>query len=301
MAAAPAGTFGPGAPLALDDVATATVGLGPILISVKANDVENPLAPITAGAVSILAPGISPAGFGALTANADGTVTFAPGTTTGTGTFKYTVANTVGTSNPATVTITVLPGAAGFFPTANPDTASVFSGGSVNIPVLTNDSAGSTTLSLDPASILINATGLVGTAFANASGVITYTSTPGTGTGVQTFRYSVANSLGNRSPETTVTVNVLAPETFNVASAKCTNGPKWDVRVTASDSAGGTVTLYTTSTVTASSAILATVPVDAVGAWRYTASGGAAAACRSPISAKSSAGSILNGIVVTLR
>jgi hypothetical protein len=302
MAAAPPGTFPAGVPLAMDDVATATVGLGAINIPVKANDVSSAVA-TTAGAVSILTPGISPAGFGTLTALTDGTVNFLPSGATGIGTFKYTIANTVGTSNPATVTINVLPGASPI-PTAVADSTQVISGQSVNIAVLANDLTNDSLAlpaPLNPASVVLNTVGLSGTAVVNASGVVTYTTQPGSGTGAQTFTYTVANTLGNRSAPATVTVNVLPTETFNVASAKCTNGPKWDVRGTASASLNGTVTLYKTSTVTASSAVLAIVPVDATGAWRYTASGGAVAACISPISAKSSAGSVANGIIVTLR
>ncbi|MGB2817305.1 MAG: Ig-like domain-containing protein [Burkholderiaceae bacterium] len=289
----PGPAFPPGVPLAKDDIAPdATAGGPAVVIQVKANDVApaDPLASITAGPVTILAPGISPAGFGALTANADGTVSFLPGALSGAGTFKYTVANNVGTSNPATVTVNVLPGAAGPTPIANPDSAQVFNGGSVNIPVLSNDSANLGTI--DVASVLISQLPAVGTAVANAAGVVTYSVPGGSPLGPQTFEYTVANTNGNRSAPATVTVNIIPAETVTVGTARCTGG-KWDVRGTAS--ASTSITLYRSGNATGT--VLATLPVDATGAWRLTQN----SACVSPISARTSAGTVRNQIIVTIK
>jgi hypothetical protein len=106
----------------------------------------------------------------------------------------------------------------------------------------------------------------------------------------------VANTNSNRSAAATVTVNIVA-ETAAATSARCSTGPKWDVRGTAS--ASSSVTLYLTGTVPdapTASQILGTATVDATGAWRFTQNGGAA--CRSPISAKTSLGTKMNNITV---
>jgi hypothetical protein len=296
---ASATTFPPGVPIAVDDFASAVAGGPAISIAVKANDVASALAPINAGAVSILAPGLSPA-IGSLTANVDGTVTFTPTATTGTATFRYTVANAVGTSNPATVTINVNPPAGGPVPIANPDGPfTVNVNGVRTIDVLANDSGNGGTL--DPATVTVTTGPAAGTTSVNASGQITYTA-PAT-TGTFTFEYTVRNTNGNVSAPAVVTVNVVAPETVTVTRARCTvSSNQWDVRGTSSVTAGNTITLYLTSTVPASplpSQILGSAPVDATGAWQFQLRGGPA--CRSPISARSSLGTNVNNIVVQVK
>jgi hypothetical protein len=306
MALAPA--FPPGVPLARDDAATTTAGgaAQAINIAVASNDIQPASAPILPGAVTILAPGISPAGFGTLTALADGTVQFVPTPTTGQGTFKYTVTNAVGTSNPATVTITVNPGAGGPTPLAVNDpstgTISVLQGQTVTVDVLANDSGNGGTL--DPASVLIASPPPVGliTGINATTGAISYQAPANGVVGPITFSYTVANTVtGNRSLPATVTVSVVASETINVTRARCSPGPKWDVVGTASPNSTS-ITLYRTGTVPASPTsadILATVAVDALGAWRLQQNGGVA--CVTPISAKTSLGTIRNNIAVQVK
>lgn len=292
--------FPAGAPIAVDDFASATAGGPAVTIPVKANDVAAATAPINAGAVTILAPGLSPA-IGGLVANADGTVTFTPTTTTGAATFRYTVANSVGTSNPATVTITVNPPAGGPVPIANPDGPfTVNVNGSRTIDVLANDSGNGGTLA--PSTVEIVTPPAAGSASVNtATGAITYTA-PATA-GSFSFAYTVRNTNGNVSAPATVTISVVAPEVLTVTRARCTrSSAQWDVRGTSSVTAGNTVTLYLTATVPGSptpTQILGSAPVDATGAWQFQLRGGPA--CVSPISARSSLGTDIGNIVVQLK
>lgn len=296
--------YSPGVPLARDDTATATAGGAAVTIPVKSNDIHNDAAPIFAEAVSILAPGLSPA-IGGLAANANGTVTFAPSTTTGTATFRYTVRNAVGTSNVATVTVNVVPAAGGPVPIANNDPGPGDPAISVNantsrvIDVLANDSGNGGTL--DPATVAITAP-TAGTASVNtANGTVTYDA-PAT-VGNYTFTYTVKNTNGNQSAPATVTVSVVAPESISVTRARCTvNSADWDVRGTSTVAAGNTVTVYLAATVPAvptSSQVLGSAPVDALGNWALRQKGGVG--CTTPISLQSTLGTKVNNVSVQVR
>jgi hypothetical protein len=296
----PAATaFPAGVPLAIDDAATAVAGGPAIIINVKNNDVANAAAPIAAGAVSILAPGLQPA-IGTLAALADGTVRFTPTTTTGTATFRYTVANSVGVSNVATVTISVTPPAGGPVPIANPDSGiAVNAGTSRVIDVLANDSANGGTL--NPATVTIKSGPTAGTASVNTStGTITFNApaTPAT----VTLTYTVKNTNGNESAPATVTINVVAPESIAITRARCSANAAWDVRGTSTVIAGNSVTLYLTATVPdlpTSAQVLGTAPIDATGAFQFQLRG--SVPCTSPISLKSALGTKVNNITVQLR
>ena len=298
MALAP--PFAPGVPLARDDTATTTAGgaAQAVVIPVKANDIQHPDAQILPGAVNILAPGITPAGFGTLTALPDGTVQFTPTATTGQGTFKYTVANGVGPSNPATVTITVNPGAGGPTPIAvnDPDAGAlnILQGQTLTVNVLANDSGNGGTL--DNTSVVITVPPPAGLTGVNAStGTITYTAPANGVLGPVSLQYTVKNTNGNTSNPATVNFNVVAPETVTITRARCTNN-RWDVRGTAS-TGSTSVTLYNTAFVPASptaAQTLGTAPV-AAGAFQFQASG---PACVATISLQTSLGTKANNIQV---
>jgi hypothetical protein len=236
-------------------------------------------------------------------ANSDGTVTFTPNATTGTGTFRYTVANSAGRSNPATVTITVTPGTGGPVPIANNDPAtgsiSVVQGQLVVIDVLANDSGNGGTL--DPASVLVTTPPTRGTVAVNpATGAVTYTA--GSQAGSDSFQYTVMNAgtPANTSAPATVSISVVAPESITVTRARCQSGGKWDVRGTTSTNSAS-VTAYLTAAVPSlpqPTDILGTAPVDATGAFQLQVSG---PACRTPISVRSSLGTVQNNVTVTLR
>ncbi|MFZ2171816.1 MAG: hypothetical protein WAW61_19520, partial [Methylococcaceae bacterium] len=115
---------GAGVPLALDDAATAEAGGPAFDIPVTANDVANPAAPIIS--VQLVGPAI-PAGSGSAVVNGTA-ITYTPGSVNSDVTFQYTVSNSVGQSNVATVTVTVAASAAGPAPVVNSD-------GPVNVAV----------------------------------------------------------------------------------------------------------------------------------------------------------------------
>ncbi len=92
--------------------------------------------------------------------------------------------------------------------------------GEVSTAVLANDGPGLGTFDLS--SVQVETRPTDGTASGNANGTITYTPNGGF-TGEDSFTYSVANQNGNRSPEATVTVNVL-PDAYGAGSAVVLDG-----------------------------------------------------------------------------
>jgi hypothetical protein len=291
-------TFGPGVPLALDDVDTVAQGAPPVVIPVLLNDVANPAAPI-AGAPTILAPGPDS---GTATVNPDGSISYTPGNNVGPVTFRYTVANAVGTSNVATVTVDVVAGAAGPAPTANPDPTAgainVVAGATSAIDVLANDLANGGTL--DPTKVVVTTPPASGTATPAPDGKINFTAGPAAGS--VTFAYTVANTNGQVSAPATVTVTVVAPENLQVQTAKCQRSSNtWDVRGTSTVTDGNSVQLFLTGTVPAAptpAQRLGTPQPVAAGAWRLQLKGGPA--CTTPISAQSTLGTKRENIAVQL-
>jgi hypothetical protein len=289
-----AAAFPAGVPLAVDDNAVATAGGGLIIIPVLFNDVTNSAA-LTASPVAI----VTTPNIGTATANASGTVNYTPSALSGTATFTYTVSNSVGKSNVATVTVVVGP-SLNPVPVAVNDpsagTLSVTANTSLVINVLANDSGNGGTL--NPASILVTSvTG--GTAVPNATGTVTYTA--GATAGNFSFTYTVANLNGQRSNAATVAVTVTSPETITVKGAQCQNqGTQWQVDGSTTVLTGS-MTIYTVSPVPAAptpAQVLATVPISA-GKWQFKASSGPT--CVTPISLKSTGGGTRNGVAVTIR
>lgn len=279
-------TFGPGVPVALDDVATATQGGQPVVIPVLLNDVSPEASPIN-GAPAILAPGPDA---GTATVNPDNTISYTPGANVGPVTFRYTVSNAVGSSNIATVTVDVSAGQGGPTPTANNDpsagnTLNVQANGTLSIDVLANDNPNGGTL--DPSKVTITAPPASGTATVDpATGRISFRA--GATAGPVTFSYTVATTSGAVSQPATVTVTVVAPEDLRITQAKCNKGA-WDIRGTSTVSDGNTIVIFNTATVPAAptaAQTLGTSPVTA-GAWRLQQKG---AACVNTISVVSSLG-----------
>ncbi|MDR6966755.1 hypothetical protein J2X31_000753 [Flavobacterium arsenatis] len=173
-----------------------------------ANNDTAPVAHNTATAISVLGndTNISPTPTinitqnpvnGTVTVNGSNQVVFTPTSNfTGTNTFKYTLTNTNGTSNEATVTVNVAP-------RANNDTASANQNVATAISVLTNDITSGT------ATVTITQNPANGSATVNGSGQIVYTST-GNFTGQNTVKYTVTTAHGI-SNEATLTVNVVPP------------------------------------------------------------------------------------------
>jgi hypothetical protein len=232
------GTSAP--PVANNDVATTTAGVA-VNINVLFNDTAAPGNTLNLATVTIVTP--PPATQGTTAVNAlTGVITFTPSAGfTGTSSFIYTVKdNLLTVSNAATVTVTV--NAAALPPVANNDTAAVVSGVATPINVLANDTAPSSTI--NPATVTVLTQPLNGTAVANATGIITYTSAAGF-VGTNTFTYTVKDNLGATSNVATVTVTVNAPNvppTANPDTATTTAGTAVTINVIANDvSPGGTI------------------------------------------------------------
>jgi hypothetical protein len=298
-----AAPFPAGVPFTQNDEANAVGGGDAIIIPVLANDVAPDGASINPASVTILAPGLNPP-IGSTSVNTDGTISFTPTQVTGTAVLKYTVGNTVGTSNVATVTVNVGEPAGGFTPIATPDginpAINVIAGTSVAIDVLANDSGNGGTL--DPASVTVLADSVTGGAIGSVNtttGAVTYTA--GAAAGTFGFDYTVANTNGNLSAPAHVTVNVVTPEALGVTQVTCkAQKGEWDVRGTSSVSTNNTITLYNTSPAPlnpVSSDIVGTSAV-AAGVWRVSVRG---VPCASPVSIRSSLGTVMNGIAVTIR
>lgn len=241
-----AAPFPCGVPFTQDDQAATVQGVA-VVVPVFANDAVAAACPLTPpGLPVILAPGPTS---GTATVLADGTISFTSNLT-GQATFRYAISNAVGTSNVATVTVTVDPNPAGAVPTANPDGPfSVAANGSLVIPAATlvaNDTANGGVL--DPASVQIVAGSVTGgTATVNAlTGDVTYTA--GAAAGAFGFQYTVANTAatgGQRSAPAAVSVSVVAAtDQLTVAAARFRTGiRRWDVNGTSTVAGGNVVTI----------------------------------------------------------
>ncbi len=224
------GTSAP--PVANNDAAGTTAGTA-VAISVLANDTAAPGNTLNATTVLVTPPA---AAQGTTAVNATtGVVTFTPAVGfTGAATFSYTVKDNLGVaSNSATVTVTV--NAAALPPVATNDTATAVSGIATPINVIGNDTAPSSTI--NPASVTILTQPTNGTAVANASGIVTYTSTP-LFVGSNTFTYTVKDNLGATSNTATVTVTVNAANQPPVAAndtSTTTAGSPVTINVIAND------------------------------------------------------------------
>ncbi len=187
------------APVASNDTATVNEG-GTQPINVAANDSDSD-GPLDLTSIVI----IQQPTFGTLTVNNDGTVTYIhDGSETTTDSFRYTIEDASGTvSNEATVNLTINP--VSDTPIANPDSQTVNDGESVIINVAGNDTDAEG--NLDLSSIVITQDPLNGNVTVNPNGTIVYTH-DGSETTTDTFRYTIKDSEGNTSAETTVTITI---------------------------------------------------------------------------------------------
>ena len=294
--------FPGGVPFAGDDNAEVIQNtVAAIPIDVLANDVGGPLG-LNAGTLAILAPG---ANIGTASVSG-GQIFYRAPSTTGTATFKYTVANAAGTSNVATVSVAVLADPNGPVPTAvnDPTTGAinVTAGQAVTINVLANDNANGGTL--DPATVTVTAAPASGTTTVNAAtGAVTYTSAAA---GTFTFRYKVsnapsANGTVQTSNEATVTVTVASAENLTIRSpGRCSLPAKWQLQGTSNVSTGNTITIYKGAVVPANptaSDIVGSAPV-VNGSWQFQ---GQNVGCISPISIQSSLKTKIQNIPVQIK
>ena len=191
------------APVALNDTATVVRG-GSVTVAVRDNDTDAD-SPINGASVQIMAP----PSHGTVTVNGDGTITYASGNNPAvtSDSFAYTLTDAAGaTSNPATVTITVInPPLINALPVAADDSATVPEGGRVEIPVLANDTDADGTI--DPASVQIMALPAHGSLVVSFTGLVTYVS-DGTEAISDTFKYRVKDDYGAASNVATVTITI---------------------------------------------------------------------------------------------
>jgi len=298
-------TYAAGVPFVADDAADVVQNTpAAIPLYVLENDVAGAL-PWNTATLTVLAPGPN---VGQATPGTDGAgnpvIFYRAPATTGTASFRYTIANAAGTSNVGTVNVNVLADPNGPVPTAVNDPSqgaiNVTTGGTVAINVLANDSANGGTL--NPASVTVVTGPAAGTTSVNpTTGAISYTATAA---GTYTFLYTVsnvpsANNTIQTSNAATVTVTVAAAETLTFqAPAKCDRG-RWQVRGTSNISAGNTITIYRGATIPANPTaadIVGSAPVVA-GAWQFQGN----ATCSSPISMRSSLGTTILNRAVQIR
>jgi CshA-type fibril repeat protein len=178
---------------------------------------------VSASTISAIGQTATTANGGTVTINNDGTLTYKPSATfSGTDSFYYYVKDATGqteggTNAPTLVTVTVTPSVQ---PVANPDSATVTLGNSVNINALANDVVGANdpvTIQTTPNAIpnFVAQTANGGIVTLNPDGTLKYTSN-GTFVGTDTFNYTIKDSNGLSSTTTdTVTVTDTPPVANN--------------------------------------------------------------------------------------
>jgi len=288
-----------------NDVIVAAPGLiTEITVNVLANDTDKDgIYPAPGGLDPSTVTITSYTGVGAV-ANPDGTVTYTKNAACELAAncgFTYTVSDLGGlTSNVATVTVET---AGSLAPIANADAASTLHDVMVNIDVAGNDS--NVDGLLDYGSVVISATTppANGTAVEQPNGSVNYTPNAGY-TGTDIFNYTIANMLGERSGEASVTVTVNPdPDTLGVQRAQCRTHkgtPQWRVDGTSSILALHTVTIYAGESVGVEGnrpRVIAIATVDNLGSWRVTKRT-TSEDCANSISIESSEGGRLEGVVV---
>jgi hypothetical protein len=244
----------PGTQRALNDSYTFPEDAGPQTLDVLANDVS-----AAGGTVAIVAQGR----FGTATANLDGTVTYTGNANAnGADNFTYQVTTAAGTSNIASVAITMTP--VNDPPTAVDDGPfNLAAGQATALPnLLDND------IDADGRADMVAAVNIVApagvTISGGANGVVTAT-VPAAGT--YTFTYQVQDSAGVISANTaTVTLNALPSDTVTITKANFTASQgRWVVTGTTSVPNQSIDLTYVDGSAAGHS--IATVAVDSFGNW----------------------------------
>ncbi|MEK0424627.1 MAG: hypothetical protein RJB11_718 [Planctomycetota bacterium] len=235
------------APVAVNDTATVAEG-GTATISILANDTA-PTGGFDLASIVFTDLPIR----GTIVKNADGTVTYThSGNESTSDTFRYTVKGTNGVvSNEATVSITITP--VNDPPVANNDTASVVEGGSVNIPVLSNDS--DIEGNIDPTSVVIVSQPANGTVGVNTqTGVVNYVHNGGPSTS-DSFTYTFKDNQGVVSNVATVSITIQRKPIANNDSLTVARGGEETVNLIANDTAPS-------GTLSPSSIVITTQPAN---------------------------------------
>jgi len=220
------GTIAVSLPLdALDDNAE-TDEETPVDIDVLANDLR--------GVEPTMIVNVEDGLHGSTNESGNGTVTYTPNPDfEGTDTFTYTVGDSEGNFDSATVTVTVYP--TNDRPTAEDDHSETNENESVRIPVLANDTDPDG--NLIPSSISILQGPVLGTVDVDPStGVATYFPSNGN-CGSDVFTYSVADNEGATSNEATVSVSIRCNESpiANDDAATTDENTAIEINVTSND------------------------------------------------------------------
>jgi hypothetical protein len=248
-------------PVAVND-APVVAGAGATNIDVSLNDTF-------AGAIKVLVLS-QPVSGTAVAAAAGGVVTYTPTPgASGPDSFTYVLQDAVGISNVATVSFTV-PFVAPA-PTANADNFAMLQNTSKTYAVLGNDVAGTGT-AINPASVVISAPPAHGVAVANADGTVTYTPAANFNSALDSFSYTVANTLGTVSAPAVVTVDVFGgPEAVSISKALFTvSKTKWNI-VGSTNWFGPALTQLTatcwlgTAAAPTAATLIGTAPIDTTG------------------------------------
>ena len=210
-------------PLATADTASVAED-GFVDVAVLANDSD----PDAGQTLSVSAVGSPSHGTASLQPN--GSVRYTPAANyNGADSFTYTVSDGNGGTAQGTVSITVTP--VNDAPVANPDSATVAEGSSVDVPVLANDT------DVDGDSLSLAGVGAAahGTASANLDGTVHYVPS-GSYTGPDSFTYTVSD--GTTTAQGSVSISVTAinhPPVANADSATVAEDGSVDVDVLAND------------------------------------------------------------------
>src|SRR5690606_38378808 len=191
---------------------------------------------------------------GTFTVDASGVVTFVPVSNFfGTVVINYTVTDNDGAvSDPATITVVVNP--VNDPPVANNDVASTPQGQSITLNLLTNDldvdgTIDASTVDLNPATGVIDKTRTIasGTYTVDNSGVLTFTPVPAF-SGTSTITYNVADNLGAKSNNATISILVNfvnQPPVANDDAVTTTEDNPSAINVLANDTDDGTIVTAT--------------------------------------------------------
>ncbi len=223
------------APTANDDSA-AVAEDGSVSITVLANDSdpENDTLSVTA---------VTQGTHGAVTINANGSVTYAPAANfNGGDTFTYTISDGNGGTDTATVTVSV--SAVNDAPVANDDIATVDEDGSTSFAVLGND----TDVDGDTPAVASVTQGASGAVSINANGTLMYTPSANFN-GADSFTYTVSDGNGGTdTAAVTVTISAVNdPPTANADSAAVAEDGSVNVAVLGNDSDPESDTLTVTA------------------------------------------------------
>ena len=201
-------------PVAVNDAADVAAG-GTAIVDVAANDTDPDLGDLVVGASVLVS---TQAVNGTATVQPDGTVSYAPNLGfLGTDTFSYTIRDGFGAiSNVALVTMTVLDTAANTAPVAVDDAIATGEDTAVTLNLTTNDT--DLENNLLRGSIIFTTTPANGTLRAGIDGSVTYTPALNFN-GVNSFTYTVSDSLGLVSNAATVTITVNAVNDPPLAAA----------------------------------------------------------------------------------